>query len=113
MKKPKSPIQLLRQSKKPTRKNQRKSQYDKAKAAFRASKELKCEMCARVETNYRHLEVHHMIGRMGSRLWDARYFALLCHECHMKCHANVKWAKENGWIKVLTKDEETERKDTL
>lgn len=118
MSKPKSPIQLARQSFKKTkptrkRKDERKSKYDEAKARFRANTKLQCEMCAKPETNYRKLEIHHTIGRMGSRLWDIRFFALLCHECHMKAHNNVKWARKNGWIKVLTRDEENERKDTL
>lgn len=109
MPKPLSPIQLLRKNpKRSGRKAQRKDNYASSRSEFIEQSKQCCEVCG----SPHRLEVHHKIGRMGSRLWDARYFMLVCNPCHMSIHSGVKEAKKLGHLLVLTNEEERIRKET-
>lgn len=71
-----------------------------------------CEGCG-VAFGRTEPDLHHAIGRVGSRLWDSRYFRALCRECHESCHRDRAWAIENNLILVLTAAEEAARKASL
>jgi hypothetical protein len=100
-----SPIQLLRA---PTvRAVGRKLLYKLAHAEFMADRTT-CERCGcRAK-----LDCHHKIGRVGSRLWDTRYFAALCRTCHNTIEYERASAIRDGWLIVLTNEQERERKET-
>lgn len=58
------------------------------------------------------IDLHHKIGRTGSRLYDNRYFCTLCREHHDACHKNPKMARELNLIIDLDYDEEVKRRES-
>jgi hypothetical protein len=46
-------------------------------------------------------DIHHLRGRVGTRLNDTQYFMAVCRSCHDEIHHNPRWAYENGLL--LTK----------
>jgi len=100
-----SPIQQLRA---PTvRRVGRAMLYRLAHAEFMQGK-AQCERCGR----HGVLDCHHKAGRVGSRMWDTRYFAALCRGCHTEIEYHRAQSLADGWLIVLTNEQETERKQT-
>ena len=52
-----------------------------------------CERCNRKHSD----QIHHKGGRIGSLLYDKRYFLAVCDTCHKWIEANPKLSKEEGW----------------
>lgn len=44
-------------------------------------------------------DVHHVRGRLGSRLLDQRSWKAVCRICHTWLHDHPKEARKMGWIK--------------
>ena len=44
------------------------------------------------------LSIHHVRGRVGALLYDARYFKTLCRLCHTWAHQFPKQAQEMGYL---------------
>lgn len=42
--------------------------------------------------------VHHRCGRVGSMLYNPRYFMGVCNSCHDYIHDNVAESMEKGWL---------------
>lgn len=52
-----------------------------------------CERC-----QIRHeLEIHHKAGRIGSLLFNKKYFMAVCRDCHIYIENNVTESKLKGW----------------
>lgn len=66
--------------------------YEKAKAEYFEEKNYQCEIC-----NQPASDLHHKKGR-GKFLCEKSTFMALCRSCHNKCHHEVGWARENGYI---------------
>jgi ribosomal protein S27AE len=43
------------------------------------------------------ITLHHMVGKIGKRLYDSRYFCTLCFKCHRFVEENPQLAKEGGY----------------
>lgn len=52
-----------------------------------------CERC----NNSTRLEVHHRRGRIGSLLYNPKYFMACCGECHRHIENNPLEALKMGW----------------
>jgi hypothetical protein len=78
---------LRRVSKKRAKQNR---EYSRLREEFLKTKPI-CDCCGGRAT-----EIHHKRGRFQKRLLEQDYFAPLCHACHMKAHANPKWAYSVG-----------------
>jgi len=51
-----------------------------------------CAICAGKATT-----IHHKKGRIGSLLYDRRWFLSTCLGCHTIIERNPEWAKEKGY----------------
>lgn len=67
-------------------------EYIKLKRAFLAGKR-----CA-VFPFLKATEVHHIRGRLGPLLTDQRYWLAVSRLAHQRIHANLSWARANGYI---------------
>jgi len=66
--------------------------YEKVKAEYFEEKNYQCEICKQAAS-----DLHHKKGR-GKFLCDKSSFMALCRPCHNRCHHEVGWARENGYI---------------
>ena len=69
--------------------------YEKVKKDFLA-RHPKCQRCPAEPLGGTVL--HHRAGRTGKRLYDIRFFAALCVECHAWTENFPKAAKKAGWV---------------
>tara|TARA_R100001244_G_scaffold66422_1_gene54662 strand:- start:575 stop:892 length:318 start_codon:yes stop_codon:yes gene_type:complete len=58
-----------------------------------------CNVCNEAHTDC----VHHKAGRIGSLLYNPRYFLAVCGACHDTIENNPEWAKEMGFSVIRTK----------
>lgn len=58
-----------------------------------------CEACNEEHTDC----IHHKAGRIGSLLYNPRYFLSVCNICHDTIENNPEWAKEMGFSVIRTK----------
>jgi hypothetical protein len=57
-----------------------------------------CEVCRKHELAIRFAcDIHHKMGTLGELYFDVKYFLAVCRTHHSFLHANVTWAKENGF----------------
>lgn len=57
----------------------------------------KHEICEVKGCNNKSNDLHHKKSRLGSLLYDEKYFFACCRSCHQKIELNPVWAKENGY----------------
>jgi hypothetical protein len=43
-------------------------------------------------------QIHHMAGRVGSKLNDVKDFLAVCFNCHRRIHDNPAWAVANKFL---------------
>ena len=72
--------------------------YQQAKAVFLNNNPI-CEACNDSHTDC----IHHKAGRIGSLLYNPRYFLAVCGACHDTIENNPEWAKEKGYSVMRTK----------
>lgn len=58
-----------------------------------------CERCLELNTYFfgRSNQIHHRKGRVGSLLFNNKFFMACCDDCHKYIEANPIEAKEKGW----------------
>lgn len=82
------------------------AEYRKAREQRLVSARGRCEFRVyagvghRVPCDRLAIDAHHVMRRSHQVDHDVENLRVLCKEHHQYIHANVEWAKENGWIKV-------------
>lgn len=57
------------------------------------SDDPKCRICRKKNAT----TIHHMKGRIGTLIYDKRWFLSACMPCHEEIELNPLWAKEQGY----------------
>ncbi len=67
--------------------------YKQARGEYLSNHTI-CQRC-----NIKRVDcVHHLGGRVGSMLYNEKYFMGVCDDCHEYIHANVAESMKKGWL---------------